>query len=124
MGSAIYAVFVAGFANGSTALTVFAVDAPEKITVDKLKQYAFTPIDQLPEARGSGGTSFDDMFDTRWERSVPEKGGYLAFALRVDTRKVPAAVLKKHLAEALWDEEDKARSEGRKVSRGRKKELK
>lgn len=107
-------------------VTVFKVNTPAVITLDKLKQFAFQPIDELKtETKGVGWTSFDDMLDTAWSSSGPEYGEWLCFALRVDTRKIPAAVLKKHLAEAYKDELEKLQVEGKNfISRGRKKELK
>lgn len=114
-----------GFLSGSTALTVFKVDAPGAITAEKLKQYAFQPIDELPEPKGWGWTNIDDMFDTEWAGSVPEKGTFICFALRIDTRKVPPAILKKHLTEAFREEEERLRQEGKTtLSRSRKRELK
>lgn len=64
--------------------------------------------------------------DVDWNFSMPEKGPFLCFALRVDTRKVPGPVLKKHLAEAIREEESKKNTAGKPgaVSRARKKELK
>ena len=92
---------------------------------DKLRQYAFKDIDDLPEERAWGWVNFDDMLDSEWRTSPPEKGGYITFALRLDTRRVPPAVLRKHLALAMREEEARVREQGKKyVSRERKKELK
>lgn len=113
-----------GFLSTTTALTVYKLDNPAAVTADKLKEYGFRSIDDIPEPKGWGWTNIDDIFDTEWRFSVPEKGQFLCFSLRVDTRKVSSAVLKKHLAEALREEEAKAQTEERKVSRARKKELK
>ncbi|MEG2005632.1 MAG: recombination-associated protein RdgC, partial [Bilophila sp.] len=113
-----------GFLSSTTALTVYKIDNPAGVTADKLKQFAFQSIDDIPEPKGWGWVNIDDMFDTEWHLSVPEKGHYMCFSLRIDTRKVSSAVLKKHMAEALSDEEAKAAAEGNKVTRKRKKELK
>lgn len=110
--------------GSTTALSVYTVSAPSAITPEKLAQYAFRSIDELPEERGWGWVNIEDMFDTEWRVSPAEMGGYMCFSLRVDTRKVSSAVLKKHLSDALREEEGKAAAEGRKVPRGRKKELK
>ena len=44
----------------------------------------------------------------------PEKGPYLAFTLRLDTRRVPPAVMKKHVAVALNEALQAMREQGRK----------
>lgn len=111
-----------GFMSSSIALTVYNVADAKAVTTEKLRQFHFQPIDNLPEPRGWGWTNIDDMFDAEWNMSVPEKGHFLCFGLRVDTRRVSGGVIKKHLAEALREEE--AKIDGGKVSRARKKELK
>lgn len=110
--------------SGFTALTVFKMATPEAVTAEKLKQYAFRPVPS-GETRAWGWVNTDDMADTDWSRSVPEKGEFMAFALRVDTRKVAAPVLKLHLEEAFRQEDAKNAAEGKVfISRARKKELK
>ena len=91
-----------------------------------LKRYAFRDIDTLPaEERSFGWTSFDDMLDLEWLIAPPEKGAYLAFALRLETRRVPPAVLKKHYALALREEKQRVAEQGKQfISRERRKELK
>lgn len=90
----------------------------------KLKQYAIQDIDDIPEERAWGWTCFEDMLDTSWQSSPPEKGEYLSFALRLDTRRIPTAVLKKHLQLALHKEELQNREQGKKfISRERRTEL-
>lgn len=113
------------FLSSTTALTVYKLDNPAAVTASKLKQHAFRSIDDIPEPKGWGWVNIDDMFDPDWDVSVPEKGQFMCFALRVDTRKIPPAVLKKHLAEAYREELEKVRAEGKTfISRTRKKELK
>lgn len=110
---------MAGFA----ALTVYKMEKPDAVTAEKLGQFAFRPV--AGEEKALGWTSIDDLTDTEWQRSVPEKGGFMAFALRVDTRKVPAPVLKLHLEGAFRQEEAKNAADGKAfISRARKKELK
>jgi hypothetical protein len=90
-----------------------------------LKRYAFQDIDALPgEERSFGWTSFEDMLDTEWTMAPPEKGAYVLFALRLETRRVPPAVLKKHHAIALREEKRRMTAQGKQfISRERKKEL-
>lgn len=110
---------MAGFA----ALTIYKLDKPEAVTAEGLKQFAFRPV--AGEEKAWGWVSIEDLTDTEWQRSVPEKGAFMAFALRVDTRKVSAPVLKLQLKEAFLQEEAKNATEGKKfISRARKKELK
>lgn len=113
-----------GFLSSSMALTVYTLPSVTAITPEKLQQFAFRSIDEIPEPRGWGWTNIDDMFDTAWRVSVPEKGSFLCFGFRVDTRRVSGGVLRKHLADALREEEAQAAAQGVKVKRSRKKELK
>lgn len=118
---------MSGFLSGSTALSLYKIDDAAAVTTDKIKQYAFRSIDNIDsEAKAWGWTSIEDMLDTAWERSVPEKGEFLCFALRIDTRKVPGPVLQKHLALAIREEQECRRAEGDTdpISKVRKKELK
>lgn len=115
-----------GLLSKNCPVTVFKIHDPSAVTVDKLKQFAFQPIDELKtETKGVGWTSFDDMLDTTWAASVPQYGEWFCFALRVDARKIPAAVMKKALAEAYKAELEQLQAEGKSyIPRGRKKELK
>ncbi|MBQ4132522.1 MAG: recombination-associated protein RdgC [Desulfovibrionaceae bacterium] len=118
-----------GFNSASVSFTRFRIidDIPAGLWADipaRLRQFAFMDIDALPDERAFGWVNFDDMLDEAWRVSPPEKGHYLTFSLRLDTRRVPPAVLKKHCTLALREEEEKARQQGQKfVSRARKKEL-
>ena len=119
-----------GFMNASASFTRFQITetVPKELWTqipDKLKQFAFKEIEDTAEERGWGWVCFDDMLDSFWRTAPPEKGGYITFSLRLDTRRIPAAVIKKHAQLALRDEERKIKEQGKKyVSRERKKELK
>lgn len=116
-----------GIMSGATALTLYTIEDPAAVTTEKLRKYAFRSIDNDgTESKAHGWTSIEDLLDVDWNFSMPEKGPFLCFALRVDTRKVPGPVLKKHLAEAIREEESKKNTAGKPgaVSRARKKELK
>lgn len=119
------------FLKTSTSFTRFKVvdEVPRTFwadLVEKLRQFAFKDIDDLPEDRGWGWASFEDMLDVEWQAFPPQKGGeYVAFTFRLDTRRVPPAVIKKHLALAMKKEEAQIKEQGKTyVSRERKKELK
>jgi DNA recombination-dependent growth factor C len=106
-----------------------AVEQPQPSALaevpQKLKEYAFRDIDGTTDERSFGWVNFDDMLDSNWSVSPPEKGDFFAFALRLDTRRVQPAVLKKHVQIALNDELVKAKEQGRKfVGRDRKREIK
>ncbi|MEW5773837.1 MAG: recombination-associated protein RdgC [Thermodesulfobacteriota bacterium] len=118
-----------GFLAGAAAFTRYRITEPVPDTLwaevaDRLKKNAFREIDDTADERSFGWVSFEDMLDPAWREAPPQKGAYLAFSLRLDTRRVPPAVYKKHFLLALREEERKAQEAGRKfVSRERKKEL-
>lgn len=117
------------FLKSSTSFTRFRIvdELPAELWTtipDKLRQYAFQDIDEIPEERSFGWVNFDDMLDASWRISPPEKAEYLTFSLRLDTRRIPPAVLKKHTRIALQEEERRIREQGKKfVARERKKEI-
>ena len=117
------------FQKASTSFTRFRIidDIPADLWAsipEKLRQYAFIDIDDIAEERAFGWTSFDDMLDTEWKLSPPEKGDFLTFSLRLDTRRIPPAVLRKHVRLALRDEEERIKELGKKfIGRERKKEI-
>ena len=117
------------FQKASTSFTRFRIidDIPADLWAsipEKLRQYAFIDIDDIAEERASGWTNFDDMLDTEWRQSPPEKGDFLSFSLRLDTRRIPPAVLRKHVRLALRDEEERIKELGKKfIGRERKKEI-
>ena len=119
-----------GFVNSSCSFTRFRVldpvtDDQWQSIPDKLRQYAFQDIDELPEMQAHGWVCFEDMLDSTWRTAPPQKGAYLIFSLRLDTRRIPAGVIKKHLALALRDEKERMEAQGKKfISRERRKELK
>ncbi len=92
--------------------------------LEKLKQYAIIDIDDSLEEQSKGWTNFDDFLDTFWERSLPQKGNYITFSLRLDTRRIPPAVQKKYVTLALRQEEAKLQEQGKKfIPKDRKKEI-
>ncbi|MBQ7607286.1 MAG: recombination-associated protein RdgC [Desulfovibrionaceae bacterium] len=118
------------FLGSSTSFTRFTINdaIPEDFwssILDKLKQFAFHDIDDLPEERSFGWVSFDDMLDSEWESGSPYKGNVLAFALRLDTRRIPAGVVKKHTLMAYKQELQKLAEINKTfIARERKKEIK
>ena len=119
-----------GFANSACSFTRFRILDPIPNDLwaqipDKLKQFAFRDIDDIPEMQAQGWVCYEDMLDTEWATAPPQKGAYIVFSLRLDIRRIPAGVVKKHLAVALRDEKNRMHEQGKTfVSRERKKELK
>ena len=107
-------------------------DAPNRLAqmcVDahaRLRAFRFQSIDDSAEERSFGWCAWNDITDTELKESVPEIGGtYLAFALRIDLRKIAPALLKKEYAVALKVEEARNRENGKKfINRERKAEIK
>lgn len=118
-----------GLLSASCSFTRFRITepVPRELWTEipaKLKQFAFQDIDDVAEERAHGWTCFEDMLDTAWRSAPPEKGAYLSFALRLDTRRIPPAVLKKHVMIALREEENRIKEQGKKfIARERKNEL-
>ena len=91
---------------------------------EELRQFAFIDIDDTADERSFGWTNFDDMLDTKWQVSPPEKADYIAFSLRLETRRIPPAVLRKHTQLAIREELARIQNQGKKfIARERKKEL-
>ncbi len=89
-----------------------------------LRKNAFKDIDHTADERSFGWVCFEDMLDNEWRTAPPEKGAYLAFALRLDTRRIPPAVMKKHVRIALDAEKEALKDTGKSfISKDRKKEI-
>ncbi|TVR01371.1 MAG: hypothetical protein EA399_02105 [Desulfovibrionales bacterium] len=118
-----------GFLSASTGLTRYRL--PDEVGDDvlsdvllRLKRFAFVDIDQSMEERSFGWVCFDDPLDAEWATAGPEKGPYLAFSLRLDTRRIPPAVFKKHWMIALRQRMAQLAGEGKKfLSKDQKTEL-
>ena len=82
-----------GFCNASCSFTRFRIIDPIPSDLwmqipDKLRQFAFRDIDDLPEMQAYGWVCFEDMLDSEWRTAPPHKGAYLLFSLRLDTRRI------------------------------------
>ena len=119
-----------GFLASSCSFTRFRVidPVPDGLWAEipqLLKNGAFLDIDETAESQADGWVSFDDYLDTTWQAGPPQIGAYIAFSLRVDTRRIPAGVVRKHLVLALKREKAENEKNGKKfISRERRKELK
>lgn len=89
-----------------------------------LKDNAFKDIDATTDERSFGWCNLDNMLDLDWAESPPEKGHYFCFSLRLDTRRIPPAVFKKHCMIALASELNQAKAEGKAfISKDRRREI-
>ena len=119
-----------GFIASSCSFTRFRIidPVPDGLWAEipqLLKNGAFLDIDESAESQADGWVSFDDYLDTTWQAGPPQKGAYIAFSLRLDIRRIPAGVLRKHLVLALKREKAENEKNGKKfISRERRKELK
>jgi DNA recombination-dependent growth factor C len=119
-----------GILSASVSLTRYRIveKVPDNLwpnIPDLLIKHSFQEIENSAEERSFGWTCLDDMLDTNWETAAPKKGSYLTFALRLDTRRVPPAVLKKHYTLELEKLKNSMQEQGKKfVSKEQKKELK
>ncbi len=118
------------FLNSSTTFTRFKImdEIPKDIwnnIPELLRKYSFQDIDEIATERAYGWTSFDDMLDTEFAQNPIDKADYICFSFRLDTRRIPPAVLKKHTRIALLEEEKKLQLLGKKfVPKDRKTEIK
>jgi len=109
-----------GFMSASVGLTRYRIveeDIPSALwheIEDRLKRNAFRDIDGSAEERSFGWVSFDNMLDPDFALCPPEKGPYLTFTLRLDTRRIPPAVMKKHVTVALNQAMQAMREQGKK----------
>ena len=116
--------------GASTALSRYRVvetvrDEFLQTVPKRLKDFAFRDIDDTADERSFGWTNIENMLDTRFEESSPEKGALFFFTLRLETRRVQPAVLRKHLLMALAAELEQAKAQGRGgISRARRMEVK
>jgi len=116
--------------SASLGLTRYRIieDVPQELlseVPEKLRKFGFIDIDGTADERSFGWTNIDDMLDMHWTQSPPEKAEYFAFGLRLDTRRIPPSVLKKHTTIALNKELEHNKEQGKNfVSRDRKRELK
>lgn len=85
---------MAGFLSNSFSVTQFSTGGPilqelqGQIPV-KLKTLSFRDADDDPSSVVSWGwTNFDDLLDTEWAVSSPQKSFFFAFSFRIDERRV------------------------------------
>ncbi len=118
-----------GFLNASCSFTRFTIVDPVPAELwpdipDKLRNGGFIDIDELPEMTAKGWVCFDDYLDSKWVTAPPQKGAYITFSLRIDTRRIPAGVIRKHVTIAMRKEKLANLEAGKKyISKERRKEI-
>ena len=90
-----------GMLRGSAAMVRFRVEGtpPQpfwEVAAEQIQAHAFQDIDEGLDEYSAGWTAVDDMLATDFSRIPYVVGDYLVLGLRVDERKVPAAVLRKY----------------------------
>lgn len=92
---------------------------------ERLAKFSFRDIDDTADERSFGWVCLEDMLDSFWRSAPPEKAHYMAFSLRLDTRRVPPSVFKKHLQLALKAEKEAMKETGKNfITKDRKQEIK
>lgn len=116
-----------GFVKGSASYVRFGVDGelPENIwdfIADRVSSFAFRDIDETYEEDSLGWVSVTNMFDTNFEFASYAAGNYVTLAMRLDERKVSAAIVKKFVQK----EEERIKKEKQipKISRSMRVEIK
>lgn len=83
------------------SLTIYRITRKPAVTEDDLRRCAFRPIDDEPGAMSSAGfVSYDDYLDNTFKAPV-DVAHFTRFALRMDTRRVSPAIMRKHLKIAM-----------------------
>ncbi|MBI3726188.1 hypothetical protein HY251_19840 [bacterium] len=108
--------------RGSITIRTYRVSGkhatPQNATIaDKLSAFRFTGLGDKDEGAATGWIAPDHLFDGEFEPAKIFRGPFACFALRIDTRKVPAPLLAAHVAleEKAWREkngEDARSAEG------------
>jgi DNA recombination-dependent growth factor C len=116
-----------GFVKGTASYVRFAVegDLPDNIwdfIADRVVSFAFKDIDDTYEEDSLGWVSVTNMFDTDFDFASYAAGNYVTLSMRLDERKVSAAIVKKFVQK----EEERVKKEKQipKISRSMRVEMK
>ena len=113
-----------GLLSNSSSFVRFAVegDVPDNFwdfAAERIAARAFRDIDDSYEEYSIGWVSILNMFDSSFAYASYAAGDYIVMSMRVDERKVPAAVLKKF----CMKEEERVKKERQVPKLGRAKRL-
>ncbi len=116
-----------GLLSTSATFVRFAVEGEMPtnfwdFAAEKIAAHAFRDIDDTYDEYSIGWVSVVNMFDSEFEYASYAAGDYIALSMRIEERKVPAAVLKK----LCLKEEERLKKERQvpKLSRGVRLEIK
>ncbi|MBM9519398.1 recombination-associated protein RdgC [Desulforhopalus vacuolatus] len=116
-----------GLLKGSASFVRFSVegelpDSSLEYLLDRIITYSFEDIDDNYEEFSLGWVSVQNMFDSQFKNASWVAGDYITLSLRIDERKVSAAILKK----CIIKEEERVRLEKQlpKLSRSTRVEIK
>lgn len=116
-----------GFINGTASFVRFSVEGelPENIwdfIAEKVVSFAFRDIDDTYEEFSLGWVSVVNMFDSEFDFASYAAGNYVTLSMRLDERKVSAAILKKYVQK----EEERIKKEKQipKIAKSQKTEIK
>lgn len=84
---------------------------------DRIKQYAFMSIDDVPEKVSYGFSAYDDILNTQHfaqsSMITSTQASYVVLGFRVDTKKIPPAILKKEFRKSEEELSDRKFKEDR-----------
>ena len=89
---------------------------------ERLEAFRFRDIDDTTDEKAWGWVELDNLLQTSFGGGLSHRGEYVAFSLRIDTRKVPAALVRKHFL--LAERDLLEQQQFRRLSRHQKVELK
>ncbi len=103
-----------GFIKGTASYVRFGVEGelPENIwdfIADRVVTFAFKDIDETYEEDSLGWVSVTNMFDTDFDYASYAAGNFVTLSMRLDERKVSAAIVKKFVQK----EEERIKKEKR-----------
>ena len=113
--------------SNATSFVRYSVfgDVPDNFwdfAAERIRSFAFRDIDDNFEEKSIGWVSVHNMFDSSFTYSSYAAGDFIVLALRIDERKVSAAVLKKFCMKE--EERVKKKKELPRLSRGHRQEIK
>ena len=116
-----------GLMKGTAGFVRFSVegDLPENIwdyIAERITAFSFKDIDDTYEEDSLGWVSISNMFDTEFDYASYAAGNYVTLSMRLDERKISAAIVKKFVAK----EEERIKKEKQipKISRSMRVEIK
>lgn len=116
-----------GLMKGTAGFVRFSVegDLPENIwdyIAERITAFSFKDIDDTYDEDSLGWVSISNMFDTEFDYASYAAGNYVTLSMRLDERKISAAIVKKFVAK----EEERIKKEKQipKISRSMRVEIK